>query len=143
MGIKEKKYILLGRGSGRKVYDLGNGYVVKVAKNRKGYAQNEAEYAISLKTQDDLFAKILCVSENFRFIIMEKAEPIIKISFIWTYFKVRNNKQMYGLKIFKKLETEFKLLIHDFGRAKNWGKIDDRPVIVDYGFTHRVRNRYY
>jgi hypothetical protein len=142
-GIRQNDFKLLGRGSGRKVYDIGNGYVAKMAKNRKGFAQNEAEYAISTRVNDDLFAKILCASDNFRFVIMEKAEPIAKISYVWTYFDVKNNKQLYKLKAFKQMESELKLLVNDLGRVKNWGKINDRPVIVDYGFTQKVRNRYY
>ena len=32
--IKRGYYRYIGSGSGRKVFDLGNGYVIKVAKNR-------------------------------------------------------------------------------------------------------------
>jgi hypothetical protein len=38
-GIKRRTFRPLGNGSGRRVYDLGNGYVLKAAKNRKGIAR--------------------------------------------------------------------------------------------------------
>ncbi|HHX11997.1 MAG TPA: hypothetical protein GX731_04185, partial [Clostridiales bacterium] len=40
MNIGKGNYQFIGSGSGRRVYDLGNGYVVKVAKNNRGIAQN-------------------------------------------------------------------------------------------------------
>ena len=35
------------------------------------------------------------------------------------------------------------LEIKDFGRAVNWGEVNGKPIIIDYGFTQQVRRRYY
>ena len=56
--IRRGFYKYLGVGSGRVVFDLENGNVVKVALNRRGIAQNEAEYKIALTNDSHLFAKI-------------------------------------------------------------------------------------
>jgi hypothetical protein len=45
--VSNHKLNRLGAGSSRIVYDLSNGYVVKVAKNKKGYFQNETEVELS------------------------------------------------------------------------------------------------
>jgi len=55
-------YPLLGTGSGRKVYDLRNGSVLKAAKNAKGYAQNQVEYIIS-EMDDSTLKSILIVGK--------------------------------------------------------------------------------
>ena len=47
LNIKRGYYRYIGSGSGRQVFDLENGYVVKVAKNKAGIAQNKSEYKIS------------------------------------------------------------------------------------------------
>ena len=46
--MRQGNYIYIGSGSSRNVFDLGNGYVMKVAKNIAGIAQNKSEYRISL-----------------------------------------------------------------------------------------------
>ena len=55
---------------------MGNGYVIKVAKNRAGIAQNNAEYNISQYVSSGLFAKVVQVSYDFTFLIMEEADKI-------------------------------------------------------------------
>jgi len=59
LNIKRRYYKFIGIGSGRIVYDLENGYVVKVANNNKGIAQNKTEYKISLSDNTNLFARKL------------------------------------------------------------------------------------
>ncbi len=133
----------LGAGSGRQVYDLGNGYVVKVAKNKRGLAQNKAEYAIASVDHTDFFAKVPQVSENFGYLIMERAEKISKISEVWTYYKVKSNKQLFRLEGLKGISSTYHLMLPDLCRPANWGRIRGRPVIIDYGFTQNVRKKYY
>lgn len=141
--IRKRSYKCIGSGSGRRVFDLGNGYVVKVAKNIRGIAQNEAEYNISSMTDSHLFAKIPCVSEKYGLLIMEKAESIRDISYVWKYFNVKSNRELLQVEELKDISSKFNLLLADFGRSVNWGKINGRPVIIDYGFTQKVRKKYY
>lgn len=141
--IRDGAYESLGSGSGRRVFDLENGYVVKVAKNRKGIAQNEAEYQISSTSNSNLFAKVLEVSEDYRLLIMQKAEKIIYISEVWNYFNVKNNRELYKVDEIKYISSEYNLLMADLYRPVNWGKINSKVVIIDFGFTRRVRKKYY
>ncbi|HKM34581.1 MAG TPA: hypothetical protein VJY54_07545, partial [Lachnospiraceae bacterium] len=99
--IREEKYRYIGSGSGRRVFDLENGYVVKVAKNIKGIAQNKVEYQISLEDHTNLFAKITYVADDFQLLIMEKAELIQNISEVWKYFDVKNKSEFLQLESIK------------------------------------------
>ena len=143
LNIKKNIYRLIGSGSGRNVFDLENGYVVKVAKNRRGFAQNKAEHQIALNNDSTVFAKILQVSEDFELLIMEKADKVESISEVWRYFHVKSNSELYHLEELKHISAKYDLILKDLGRPVNWGKINERPVIIDYGFTRRVKNKYY
>ena len=143
LNISRGYYRYIGKGSGRSVYALGNGKVVKAARNMKGIAQNEAEYRISLVDDSGLFAKVSAVSDDYRFLVMDKAARIKNISFVWKYFHVRNNKELYQIQQIWDIAEKYDLLIWDLGRAANWGRINRRPIIIDYGFTRQVRRRFY
>lgn len=153
--IKNKKYKILGSGSGRTVFDLQNGYVVKVAKNKRGLAQNEVEYKIfsdinnhlmkthSMKHYSNLFAGIPAASSDFRLIVMEKAEKVDHISSVFHYFHVGSKSEFQNLKEFKDISERYDLLLSDLCRHSNWGLINGRPVVVDYGYTREVMRKYY
>lgn len=141
--IKRRTFKVIGNGSGRRVYDLENGYVVKFAKNKKGIAQNEVEYRMAINAETDIFAKVVDASENFKYVIMEKAQRAQKINYIWKYFNVKNNKEFFRTSALKDISSKFGLTIADFGRASNWGLINGIPVIVDYGLTDKVFKKYY
>ena len=141
--IRKRTYKCLGVGSGRVVFDLEDGNVVKVAKNKRGIAQNEAEYKIALENDSLLLAKIFGASEKYTFLIMEKAKKIHDISKVWEYFHVKSNMELYRIKELQDICKKNNLEIKDFGRAVNWGQITETPIIIDYGFTQQVRRRYY
>ncbi|MDF2941747.1 MAG: hypothetical protein K0S01_605 [Herbinix sp.] len=143
LNIKKESYDLIGTGSGRRVFDLNNGYVVKMAKNRKGIAQNKVEYQISSTAHTKIFAKVLAVSDDFIYLIMEKAEKINYISDVWKYYHVRNNRELFRLNEFRNLTSKYGLLLPDLCRPYSWGLIGGRPTIIDFGFTKEVRRRYY
>jgi hypothetical protein len=141
--INRGGYRYLGKGSGRAVFDLGNGKVVKAAKNIRGIAQNFEEFRIAMSDDSGLLARIWDVSEDYRFLIMDKAERIRDMSRVWNFFRVGSNSELYQVKGIQDFAETHNLLINDFGRAANWGEIGGRPVIIDYGFTRQVRKRYY
>jgi hypothetical protein len=143
LNIMQGYYKYIGTGSSRQVFDLGNGYVIKIAKNIAGIAQNESEYKISLSDESDLFAKVVQISNDFSLLIMQKANKINNISYVWKYFDVENKKELFNLKELQKIKKNYNLLLGDFARESNWGIINGRPVIIDYGFTREIRNRYY
>lgn len=143
LNIQLGYYRYIGSGSCRDVFDLGNGYVVKVAKNMAGIAQNECEYKISRSDDSDLFAKVIRVSSDFNFLIMEKAKKINHMSDIWEYFNVGSKKELIKSEEMQNIWKNYNLLLGDFKRKSNWGMINGRPVIIDYGFTREVMARYY
>ena len=141
--IQRGYYRYIGSGSGREVFDMENGYVIKVAKNKAGVAQNKAEYKISFNDNSDLFAKAIEISNDYNLLIMEKADPINNILVIWKYFNVRSKRELFNSKELQNIKREYNLLLGDFARKSSWGMINGRPVIIDYGFTREVKNRYY
>ena len=85
-GLRNGRYVYIGSGSSREVYDLENGYVVKVAKNKAGIEQNRAEYYISANDSSGIFAKVIEASSDYGLLIMRKAKKIKDIRFVWNYF---------------------------------------------------------
>lgn len=136
-------YPLLGTGSGRRVYDLGDDTVLKAARNVKGYAQNQVESIISEMDDSDLFAKVLFISPDNHYLTMEKAEPVADFSVILNYFHVKTNRELFRLNDFHYIPYKYNLLTADLIRPSSWGTIHGRPVIIDYGFTRRIRRKYY
>lgn len=143
LDIRKGEYRYIGSGSGRRVYDLDNGYVAKLAKNRKGLAQNKAEYQISITDDSNLFAKIPKVSDEFGILIMEKAERIKGFEEVLNYFHVKNNRELFQLSEMNYILSKHNLLAADLRRSANWGVVHNRIVIIDYGYTQRVKNKYY
>ncbi len=143
INARSNRYGYIGSGSGRYVFDLSNGYVVKAAKNRKGYAQNRAEYEIACDNHSDLFAPIVQVSEDFGLLIMQKAERVSSMSEVWKYFSVHSNSGLSRVPQIRKLCDTYNLVFADFCRSSSWGWVNDKIVIIDYGFTKSVRRKYY
>ena len=143
LDIARGYYKYIGSGSGRQVFDLENGYVIKVAQNKAGIAQNKAEYKISFDDNSDLFAKVMKISNDFKLLIMQKADKIYNILSVWTYFHVTSKRELLNSKELQNIKRNYNLVLSDFDRTSSWGMINGRPVIIDYGFTRDVVERYY
>ena len=141
--IKRGYYRYIGSGSGREVYDLENGYVIKVARNKAGIAQNKAEYKISSNDKSNLFAKVVQASNDFNLLVMQKADKINNILYVWNYFNATSKRELFNAKELQNIKINYNLLLGDLARKSSWGIIDGRPVIIDYGFTREVKERYY
>ena len=74
---------------------------------------------------------------------MEKADKINDISYVWDYFNVSNKRELFNIDELQKIKKDYNLILGDFGKKSSWGTINGRPVIIDYGFTINVRNKYY
>ncbi len=96
-GIRNGKFKYLGRGAGRHVFDMGDGRVVKVARNEFGYDQNKTEYALSLAYKGDLFAKVISVSEDHRLLIMQAAKWVSNLAPVLKYYNVRSTKELFDV----------------------------------------------
>ena len=143
LNVKRGAYKYLGEGSSRKVYDLNNGYVVKIAKNMAGVEQNRIVYKISEEDNSEILARVVQASKRYNFIIMRKAKKVRNIYDIWDYFNVKNRMEFFNLPELKKLKSNYNLLLNDLNKKSSWGIIDGKPVIIDYGFTKRIKERYY
>lgn len=141
--IKNGKYKLLGSGSCRNVYDLGNGYVLKTAKDIRGIYQNENEYRIYQSQKSGLFAKVVEVSQDNKCLIMQKAKRIKQINTVYHYYKVRNMNSLLGINNLKEDIMKNNLSKGDLIRASSWGIIDGVPVLIDYGLTRNIYKKYY
>ena len=147
LDIREKlskgQYRLLGCGSGRRVFDLNNGYVVKVARNRKGIAQNRVEYQILTESEIPIIARTISISEDDRYLIMEKVERLRNFSYVLRYYNVHSLNELLTRDDIIELIERYHIVKADLRRISNWGITDGRPVIIDYGFTQEVRKKYY
>lgn len=76
----EKHLKRLGSGSSRIVYQIDNEKVLKLAKNKKGIAQNEVEHTYSQDSfLDDIFAEVYDVDEDgYLWIEMQLAKKLNK-----------------------------------------------------------------
>lgn len=125
-------YKMIGAGSFRIVFDLGNGYVVKVALSKMGIACNETEYQI-YRDYPKRVRKHLCpvLELGYGWLIMKKAKCKLK------------RKRSYHLQLVK-LEKTFLnhgIIPNDL-RKRSVEKLmkgnialtkDDKMIIVDYG----------
>jgi len=141
----------VGSGSDRDVYDIGEGYVIKVAKNTRGITQNENESAIA----SDGFIEGLVpniIEEGKDYIIVEKC---IRYSDLNKEEKKRINKKLKELKKFSQKDWEEKaerlqnalreqeledlmnydLLWNDFTASRNWGIDKGNNIIMLDGGT--------
>ncbi len=142
-GIKSGEYRLMGFGSCRRVYNLNNGYVVKVARDIRGIEQNKNEYQIHSNCLSGFFAEIAYISEDFKLLVMARAKRIKKMRTVYSFYKV---KGMDSLLKVNNLVQDLKnndLGTGDLRRASSWGLIDGEPVIIDYGLTHSLFKKYY
>jgi len=143
LNMKRVRYRYIGSGSSRRVFDLGNGYVVKVAKNNAGIAQNKMECKISSTDSSNLFAKVIKASDDFYAIVMKKADKIYNFSYVCDYYNVESITDVIKLKKFQNIQYKYNLLLNDLCRTSSWGIINGKPIIIDYGFTREIREKYY
>lgn len=139
----------LGTGSSRVAYDLGDGKVLKLAKNAKGIAQNETE-ANMMEEVESIIARVLDHDDAFLYVIMEKAEKMRPSDFkkffgysvhtvdmflnnhhansrgrrtFWS-LPAGANDDLYDNEYISEviaLSDNFGIVITDFGRPANWG----------------------
>ncbi len=141
--IRNGEFKLMGRGSCRYVFNMNNGYVVKVARDIRGLEQNRNEYKIYSGRKSDLLADIVYFSEDDRFLIMVKAIKLKNIRSVYRYYNVNGMK---SLAIKSNLIEDINnnhISTGDLFRISSWGLIDGVPKLIDYGLTHSTFNKYY
>ncbi len=141
--IRNGEYKLIGFGSCRRVFNLNNGYVVKVATDERGIEQNKAENSIFHNSKSPFFAEINHISDDCRFLVMAKAKQIKKIRTVYNFYKVRNLDHLLKVNnLYEDLKNN-ELSTGDLNRASSWGFVNGVPVIIDYGLTRSLFKKYY
>lgn len=157
----------LSSGSSRLVYLTNADTIVKLAKNDKGFAQNEVEANPKMKSK--YLNKILNHAKNYVWIETHFLEKISAQDFekmTGLSFKDFGAAIDYGLKNvsksserkpknfeeiensdiykeLKKLGDKFKLMPGDMSRISSWGVKDNVPVLIDAGLTQKVFEDFY
>ena len=167
----------LGTGSSRVVFQIDEFKVLKLAKNSKGIAQNEAEGASGAGNMVDCVAKVLDMDDDkWLWIEMELAQKINAARFkqltgldfkqfvqSLEYEDYRHDPRSFAMRQ-KPVEPEWQqdlwdnneffkdvidLLINfdlpfgDFLQLKHYGEVNERCVIIDYGYSKEVQKIYY
>lgn len=166
-----KKYISgklkrIGAGSSREVYEYGD-KAIKVAKNSKGIAQNSVEGDYGLhRMYEDILPKLYDKHDEDIWILVERADKITKLEFkklagiSFEDFCVAISSESMRLrgKSYKdvteflenpftesvvSMMVNFDMLHGDFMKLNTFGKIGNRVVVVDPGFTNEVYKTHY
>ena len=155
--------VQIGKGSSRTVFDIkGTKYVLKVAHNIKGVAQNKSEVQPIFKKYKNFFAEIFKHdSKSFTWLIMEKGAPIEHLSkegvntlaleslkrgsaSLLKSVKPVPTYTQDLMKVLKKVNREINLsLPGDFVYECSYAKVGNRLKIVDYGFNKKVYKKHY
>ncbi len=141
--IRSGEYKPIGFGSCRRVYDLNDGYVVKVARDIRGIDQNRTENSIYQSRKSGFFAEVAAISDNNRLLVMAKAQKIRNMSAVFQYYKVRNLSSLVRINNFTEDIKNHRLSRGDLVRASSWGIVDNIPVMIDYGLTQNIYIKYY
>lgn len=155
----KKKFLLLNKGSGRLVFQIGDEYILKLAKNNKGIAQNKTEIKISNSGKyKNIIANIFEYDDNGFYLIQQKAKPINDTIFKELtglqlegfLYSIRFNrewdKKWNGYNFYnevKELINEFGLDRFDIANETSWGVINGKVIIVDYGLDNITARELY
>jgi len=141
----------IGTGSSRKVYQLNKDFVLKLAYNKKGLAQNKNEAMISSSKFSDIIATVIDYGKDFSFIIQEYAKPVsmteinklLKFNVRGLSREDEDYKESHLEKRIKAFIKKFDLDIYAIAYESSWGIKKGKPVIIDFGFTREVGRKYY
>ena len=126
------------RGSARIVIPISKTLVLKVAKNDKGVSQNEVEHQVYRDIDyrfKKYFARVTRASDQYRWIVQAKVSNA-KRHWNRTYFEVVNVHQDF------KSTCLFEFDLNSIDLTQ-WGHINGRQVLFDYGLTNYNWKQYY
>ncbi len=141
----------LSSGTSRVVFTLpGKKEVLKLAKNDRGIAQNEAEAGLTCKYVN----KTLQACPNDYWKTSPFLDKITEKEFeelTGANFKDFGEAIEYELKDVsgskvdkpKKLGRKHDLMPADMSRISSWGKIDGHPTLLDAGLTREIYDEFY
>lgn len=102
LGVLELPYKYIGTGKHRIVFDLDNGYVLKVARMGKGIQCNRNEVKLYRSVPSELRKHLCKIADNGKgWVVMEKMD--LKVPYKEEYYhktKIMDNKfRRYGVKL--------------------------------------------
>lgn len=158
----------LSSGSSRITYSTKNDTVIKLAKNDKGIAQNEAESNPKMKSK--YLNKIYGHAPNHAWLEVDYLDKITEKDFkemTDLEFEDFGKSIRYGLrdvsgntdkdkpkkfdevlksdiyKEMKEIGEKFKLMPGDLARISSWGCKNGKPILIDSGLTSEVFEDFY
>lgn len=126
------------RGSSRVVYRISKRQVIKVAinGNKPGIAQNKREVFLTKEYGHlGLFANVIWYHPNYDWIISQYAKPLLPSA----------EKNNLACKLRDRFDIAKKLGVEDVspGCWFQFGTINKKVVIVDYGASKEILRKYY
>lgn len=162
----------LGEGSSRRVYVFSGNKVLKLATNRAGLGQNEQEVSVFTDPETaPIVARIHDYDPEYFWILSELTRPVKDsrefealagladegmldieefcidavrgdFNFIDPYYEDPRVRQL--ARAIHAVAKKNKLLKGDIKKPDSWGKTPDgRLVLIDYGFSGGVSEKYY
>lgn len=157
----------LSSGSSRVVFETNDGFILKLAKNEKGIAQNGVEGNPKIKSKHVNGA--IKTDQDDKWILADKAEKINEEEFkdltgldfedfeesIRFALKKISGSDKEKPKCFEKVKSndffqdiyetglEFDLIPGDLAKISSFKKIKDRVVLVDAGLTREIFEEFY
>lgn len=166
--------MLISQGTGRYVYDLGNGFIKKIPKDKRGLWQNESEIRIHNSNKDsDVILPLVDYDENAEWVIQRKCDPLSESTtylfkeytgvdwidlcntthslrrMVWAHKK--KGKPIHTtyegdnefLNKFEKFLIDNNIdYFEDFRDPTNWGVLDGRVYLIDYGTDSITFKKY-
>lgn len=154
---------IMGTGSSRMAFLFSSKYVLKIAINKKGLAQNEAEVDVFTNPKSrGVVAKVHSSDPQFRWIVSDLVKPLSSpeefesltgvdwpnfINLLRPKIKSKESINADDPKIVQAVAVtaqQNNLLFGDIEELSHWGKTPDgRAVLLDYGFTGEVWKSHY
>jgi hypothetical protein len=157
----------IGFGSSRIVYIYSSKYVLKIALDQKGLAQNEAEVDVytNPKTKAIVTKIVNYDDKNYNWLVSEMVDPLVNPKQFeatgtdWKTFvedvkkllsasdKNEDTTSIEASEFSKKVVDTIisnQLMIADIRTLNHWGKTaDGRIVLLDYGYNKDVHIKHY
>lgn len=140
-----KRFMYMGEGISRKVFAINDKYVIKIAKGMEGLYQNKVELYV-FKHCGERYRKYLCpiVWNKPDMLVMPRAVPLKSIEPSLKKVDLKNiRSESEAYEDIMRLTKKFLLLKDDIQSASSWGKINDIPLLIDYGCTSHEGDYFY
>lgn len=166
--------MLISQGTSRYVYDIGNGLIKKIPKDKHGIWQNESEIRIYNANKDNnLILPLIDYDENGEWVVQRKCSPLSEnttyifkelVNTDWEELCELTHSVRKMLRAHKKkgedIHTTYtgnseylhkfeKYLIdnnidffEDFRDPTNWGVLDGKIYLIDYGMDSITYKKY-